>query len=220
MLIISFEQLTFLLYNFLMIPKRIVAIGSSSLYGRVDPEGGGYVGRLRKWHENNGVHNAVFNLGIGGDTTTCILKRLSAEASIRKPDLILFTTGLNDTRRIGQKDAPVTTPLAQFQKNVQGIIQESKKFAEIVVMGVYPIDDTRTQPLVETNFFYLMTDAKQYEQETREICRVKNIPYLNIWDTWMKTDYKPWLYADGLHANSLGHEQIFEVLKRFLISHF
>lgn len=203
-----------------MIPKRIVAIGSSSLYGRVDPEGGGYIGRLRKWHESNGVHNAVFNLGIGGDTTADMLKRLIPEASVRRPDLILLTTGLNDTRRTGQKNAAVTTTLPQFRTNVQKLIKTVKTLSPVVVISVYPIDDTHTQPLIETNFFYLMTDATQYEQATRDICHEKNIAYLNIWDVWMKEDYKRWLFEDGLHANALGHQQIFEDLKKFLISHF
>jgi len=51
-----------------MIPRRIVVIGGSTVHGQGDPERGGFVSRLRQWHETSNVEsNRVFNLGIGGD---------------------------------------------------------------------------------------------------------------------------------------------------------
>jgi len=39
---------------------------------------------------------------------------------------------------------------------------------------------------------------------------------LNFFDKWIETEYENWL-EDGLHANSDGHEKIFQEVKVFLI---
>src|SRR3989344_1664180 len=70
-----------------MIPKRIAAIGASYCEGKVDPEGGGFVGRLRSWHESFIQDNHVFNLGISGDTTSDMLKRLEKEMKVPYVDV-------------------------------------------------------------------------------------------------------------------------------------
>lgn len=201
-----------------MLPKTIVAIGTSTLYGRVDPQGGGYIGRLRRWHEKNDPHNAVFNLGISGETTDEILERLIPECKIRKPDLIILTSGSNDTRRIGSKNNPVTTSIQQFKKNVNLMIEQAKSLAPIMMTSIYPINEKQTVPLKywhETHY-YLLQDAIIYAQAARDICNNRHIPYLDIFNQWMKKDYYDLLFEDGLHANSKGHEMIFQQLKKFL----
>ena len=199
-----------------MVPKRIVVIGSSSAEGKVDPEFGGFAGRLRAWHESISPHNHVFNLAISGDTTAGMLKRLVIESKPRSPDLILIQHGLNDTLRRGNKSAPNNIPIAQFKNNVVELIQQAKILAKVAVISVYPIDDSRTSPVSWDNIYYLLADAKIYTQAAKEICQKTEIPYLDIFNQWIKTDYEKYLYEDGLHTNSLGHKIIFEELKKFL----
>ncbi|HSW88796.1 MAG TPA: GDSL-type esterase/lipase family protein [Candidatus Saccharimonadales bacterium] len=203
-----------------MLPKKIVAIGSSTLFGRVDPQGGGYIGRLRSWHEENDPHNAVFNLGISGETTADMLKRLVSEAIIRNPNLIILTSGSNDTRRIGSKNSPVNTSLEQFRKNINEMIRQAKQIAPIVFVSIYPINESNTAPLRywHDTYYYLLQDAIEYAQAVKEICNDNNIPYLDIFNKWLKEDYFEYLFEDGLHANAKGHEIIFNSLKLFLQS--
>ncbi len=200
-----------------MIPNRVVAIGSSSLFGVGDSDGGGFIGRLKKWHEGIDIRNSVYNLGIPGDTTTGMLKRFS-EVSIRKPNLILISSGLNDTRRIGKKNAPNTTPLPAFRNNIKALISEAREIADLVFISVYPIDEERTAPLTywKKEYYYLFNDAKEYEAATKEICKQSNIAYVDNFSEWMAGDYKNWLFEDGLHANAQGHEKIFQGLKQRL----
>lgn len=202
-----------------MLPRNIVAIGSSSLFGLVDPKHGGYIGRLKTWYETNDINNKVYNLGISGDTTTGILKRLLNEVSPRKPDLILITTGLNDTRRVRLKESPSTIPIKQFEQNLKLLISEGSKIAKVAFVGVYPIDDSKTTPLSfwKKNYYYLMLDAIAYEKITSSVCKSENIPYLDIFKEWLKQDYTNLLFEDDLHANELGHEKIFQSLKQFLL---
>src|SRR3990167_1583544 len=117
-----------------MVPKRIVAIGASTVYGRVDVEGGGWVGRLRRWHEQQDAKNAVFNLGIGGDATAGFLARMKTEVPVRKPDLILFSGGMNDAKRVGSREAPVASHLPQFQQNIKDIIKTGRQIADLIVI--------------------------------------------------------------------------------------
>ena len=126
-----------------MTPTRIIVIGASSVQGRIDPESGGWTGRLRKWHESNTRHNAVYNLGIGGNTTEDLLGRLKSECKARLPDLIIFSLGLNDARRIGSPKAPNDVSPEKFQANIKKLIKISKKITDVVFVGVYPINDKK-----------------------------------------------------------------------------
>lgn len=61
--------------------KRIVVIGASSCLGQVDPEFGGWAGRLRQWFESQNEFNLLYNLGISADTSSGVALRLLAEAT-------------------------------------------------------------------------------------------------------------------------------------------
>lgn len=203
-----------------MVPRRIVAIGASTVYGRVDVEGSGWVGRLRRWHEQQHPQNAVFNLGIGGDTTAGFLARMKTEVPVRKPDLILFSGGMNDAKRIGSRNAPVTSPLPQFEENIREIIKVGKQLADLTVVSFGPKDESRTTPVSWAENYYLNADAERYAQATKEICETEKVPYLDIFNDWLKTDYMPLLADDGLHPNSAGHQKIFESVRDFLIEKY
>ncbi len=205
-----------------MPPKNIVVIGASSVFGRIDPKGGGFVGRLKTWHENNEPnYNAVYNLGISGDTTTGMLSRLLPEAGARNPDLMILSLGTNDASRIGSLTSPHATTLNEFERKVKKLIQQSQSLTmNVLIVSAYPIDDTKTVPLFNSNKYYLMSDIKIYIKKTQEICEQNGILYLDLFNALITTDYKKLLYKDGLHMNAQGHQFIFEQLKNFLMSKY
>ncbi|MBI4097299.1 MAG: hypothetical protein HY428_02700 [Candidatus Levybacteria bacterium] len=84
--------------------------------------------------------------------------------------------------------------------------------------GVYPIDESKTAPLTywKKGYFYLMNDATELENSVKDVCKSENVPYFDIWSEWMKEDYRQWLFEDGLHANAVGHQRIFDKLRDFL----
>lgn len=204
-----------------MLPKRIIAIGASSVFGRIDPSGGGFIGRLKAWHEmQEPNYNAVFNLGISGDNTNGMLTRLIPEAKVRNPDLIIFSLGSNDASRKGSVHSSNNTSINDFKNNVVGLIKKGKSISKdknLVFVSAYPINDVLTMPLMQTSSYYLMKDLIVYTGETEAICKDNNVPYLNIFDMFIKEDYKKFLYQDGLHCNTLGHKKIFDELKKFLL---
>jgi len=203
-----------------MKPQKIVALGASDFFGVGDPEGGGYIGRFKKWYEMQDVHHFVYNLGIPAETSEQMLKRLIAEATPRKPDLLILTGGSNDTRRIGSKDTSVLTSIETYKENVIKLIEQGQTLAQIIFISIHPFDESRTAPFIywNKNNYYLLKDSIEYVQAAKEICEKKDIPYLDIFNWWIQENYFQWLHEDGQHANAVGHQLIFEKLKDLFLS--
>lgn len=201
-----------------MIPKRIVAIGTSAFFGYGDASGkGGYIGRLKEWHEKTDKNNAVFNLGISGktvgETTAQLLERLKKEVAPRQPDLILLTTGINDVRRHGEKDALCAVSENEFKENVHQLIHNAKEIVpQIVMIGVIPTKDKHDS----LDNYLLAEDIARYAAFTKIICQEENIPYIDIYQEWRQEDYQQFLFQDAVHANEKGYEKIFQQVKDFL----
>ena len=204
-----------------MLPKRIILIGASVVFGRVDPEHGGFAGRLKKWHEKKFTPNAVFNLGISSETSTMLLKRLRPEANVRKPDLIIISVGLNDVKTEKSPKNSLQTPLDKFSQNIKKIIRQSKKICDVIFISITPIDEKKTTPLTyQKNSYLFLEDVKKYADITKNICIKERIPHLDVMSKWLSINYKNLLFKDGIHPNSLGHEDIFHKLKKFLENHY
>lgn len=197
--------------------KRIVVIGASSCLGQVDPELGGWAGRLRQWFERQHPHNLLYNLGISADSSTEVVQRLSSEAALRNPGLIIVQIGINDIWREGSPQSTTRTPPNRFRENIIRIINDAKSLGDVLVVSIFPIDETKTTPVSWVNRYYLLEDAKQYSQTTKEICQETGTPYLDIFREWLKGDYKRYVAQDGLHANSQGHQYTFEAVKAHLL---
>ncbi len=200
-----------------MFPKVITILGASSVFGKIDPKGG-FVGRFKLWHESKDIeYNSVYNLGIPGDNTKGMSKRASQEIQARKPDLVIFSLGSNDAARNGKINGKLTVDLQAFKKNVNKLIDIGQKStSKVVFISAYPIIDSKTHPFRDTDKYYSMSDLSLYVEETKKICQAKKVPYLDIFSLFLSQDYKKYIFKDGLHCNSQGHQLIFQELKKFL----
>lgn len=205
-----------------MLPRKIVAIGASDFFGMGDDGNGGFIGRLKKWHEQQSDRNFLYNLGVRGETTNHLLRRLTAESLPRKPDLLILTAGSNDIRRVGSKDSSMKVSDDVFQANVLAMIKQGKALCEVVFVGTHPFDETRTTPFAYWNKqnYYLLEDQKRHEEIVSKICKQEGVPCLDLFTSWLPQDYFKWLHEDGQHANSMGHDVIFGQLKEFLVTIF
>lgn len=78
--------------------RRICVFGASTTWGAWDTERGGWVNRLRLFIENEMDRKfQVYNMGVSGDTTDDLVKRFELEAKVRKPEIIIFVIGSNDS---------------------------------------------------------------------------------------------------------------------------
>ena len=64
--------------------------------------------------------------------------------------------------------------------------------------------------------YYTNENIQEYNNVVKSICEENNLSFIEIFDNWMKSDYKN-LLEDGLHPNSKGHKKIFETVNDFLI---
>ena len=79
--------------------ESICIFGDSIVWGAADTEKQGWVNRLAIYCSNNLDYNCfIYNLGIPGETTTGLLKRLELESSARMPTKIVIAIGTNDAR--------------------------------------------------------------------------------------------------------------------------
>ncbi|QDU59423.1 GDSL-like Lipase/Acylhydrolase [Planctomycetes bacterium Pan216] len=200
-----------------MHPRRIAVFGSSTIYGTADTEMGGFVNRLKLWHEANDEKNRVFGLGIWGERTPELLERIVPEARTRKPHLLLIYPGYNDCHRRDAPDGPIATSPEVFADLMRELLTKAQSVAPAVVMTAYPFDESRTRPYRYTNAYYCLDDARRYMAILVEVAESLGVKVLDFFGMFRETDMTPLLSSDGLHGNAACHQRLFELTKRFLV---
>lgn len=196
--------------------KRIVGFGASTIYGYGD-SAGGFLERIKRWHQSQGDRNFVYNIGIFGDTLTGMAERFSKEVPQRKPNLIIVYAGYNEIRRVSSPDQEMLVALDQQMAKLRQILKSAKAICETLVINGFPFDQTKTTPFVNTDSYYLLADAELYCQQVIETAKVENCLSIDLFSAWSKLDYQRLLYQDGLHANDLGHQNIFELAQAKIV---
>ncbi|MBL7160531.1 MAG: hypothetical protein ISS93_01630 [Candidatus Aenigmarchaeota archaeon] len=194
---------------------QMLIYGASITYGKCDPSGG-WAERLRKHVDENAKNideNSIFNLGISGDTSEDLLKRMEFETKQRLNDgekpILIISIGINDSQFLHDENKLRTKP-DKFRKNIRNLIQIARKFSsEIVFVGLLQVDEARTDPIPwNMNKSYKNEYVEQYNEIIKEVCKETNTYFV---DVLMLLEPKS-LY-DGLHPTSEGHQRIFEVVR-------
>jgi lysophospholipase L1-like esterase len=196
--------------------KRIVAVGDSLIYGYGDPEGGGWVERLRRrWLQPETPGHALYNLGVRGDCVQRVSQRLHHEFSNRgelrnrTPDQVILSVGVNDSARVGKPDGrPYTDPEA-FQRHMATLLDQAQALGPVLFVGMVPVAPER-MPFAEV-LFYDPAHQRRYRDLTAQACGDRRIPYLDVLDLWLGRGEGWWrsrLSSDGLHPNVAGYEAL------------
>ena len=203
---------------------QILVFGASITQGLWDKEGG-WANRLRKYLDSLYLSGKlkedwdVFNLGIVGNTTKDLLRRIEFETKQRILSgnaLTIISIGLNDSQWINDKKIHRVPP-QNFKQNIIKIFQIAKKYTKnVVFLGLTPIDESKVDPIPwAPERSYKNKLIKQYNQLVEHICKESNVSFLDIFNKWMKIDYKKLLY-DGVHPTAAGHKLIYTAIKNFL----
>ena len=203
-----------------MIPKKIIAFGSSSVNGRGDLINGGFARLLRAWHEQKDSKNLFYNLGVAGDTTTGMLKRFLPEAAYRKPDLTILYTGINDASRVGGEEGSCLIEVDRYRKNIFDLVYQAKCLGDVIFTSAFPLDEDQVQPWQNTQYYYYKKDVDLYVDVAREVCLEHSVDYLPIYEDWQNRFSPKDISADGLHANTMAHEMLFRDLKDMITSKY
>lgn len=141
------------------VPLKLVALGDSLVYGFGDPEGGGWVERLRRqWMYPDNTGHILYNLGVRGDTVTQVARRLESEFRYRGelrhrvPDRIILSVGVNDSARLARSSGRYFTPFPQFQTQLAELLDRASQLCPVLFIGMVPVHEA-AMPFLET-FFY------------------------------------------------------------------
>ncbi|MEH2115762.1 GDSL-type esterase/lipase family protein [Nostoc sp.] len=199
-------------------PMKIVALGDSLIYGFGDPEKGGWIEQLRRWWMlPDSAGHILYNLGVRGDRTQQVAQRLEVEfrhrgeLRNRVPDLIILSVGVNDSARLARPDGRSYTDFTVFEKEIASLLDLAQQLCPVLFVGMVPVDETK-MPFLDC-FYYNHADQYRYKEATRIACNKRQIPYLDIFEQWMKRG-ETWrlkrLSEDGLHPNTLGYQALLE----------
>lgn len=199
---------------------RVLVFGDSITYGAWDTQAG-WVERIKRTAHEQTVQSEgknkvqVINLGIGGDTSTKILKRMPAEIEARYsanwPFVFVITFGANDERSI---DGKIETPMDQFEANVQDIISLAKSHSDkILFLGIPPIG----KPVVEfKGHEYSDQRVKEYEEHLRAIVEGAGLLFVPIRPVFEQVGLDSLYTYDRIHPNDKGHQLIANIVQPVL----
>ena len=203
-----------------LIPKKLIALGDSGVFGWGDPLEGGWCERLRRhWMELPGGP-VLYNLGVRGDGLERLSARLEREVACRgelrrqQPQGILLGVGLNDCARVGRRDGRQQLDPEGFLFGLEQLLPLAQRLAPVFVVGLSPVNE-EAMPYAEV-LWYQLDDIHRYERLLEEACLEADVPFLPLLESLLAdTDWPLWLSSDGLHLNSDGHRQVYERLRRW-----
>ncbi|MCK5491238.1 MAG: NUDIX domain-containing protein [Candidatus Pacebacteria bacterium] len=192
--------------------KKIICVfGDSVLWGWGLPFRVGWVNLFRNYIEDkSNFEMNLYDLGIDAETTDGILERFDIEAEARKPDMVIFATGINDSAYRKIKDYPLTT-IDDFEKNIYVLIKKARRFTkEIVFVGLCLGNERLTMPLPasKTGKCFTKENAIIYNEIIKKCCFNENVLFVDIIEKLKNNDF-----YEGLHPTKKGHEKIFKAVK-------
>ena len=184
---------------------NIGAWGDSLTYGSGDTEALGWVGRLRKVLPTDDYHQ-LYNFGIGGETTSDLLKRFSIELQAIKPQKILLQIGINDSRFPAGSNAN-NVSIADFTANLELLITQAKEVtSDLTLIGLIKVDN---QLRLGHGIRYL-NEIEKYDAVINYVALAHYLPFVSMIDVIdPSTDL-----SDGLHPNTQGYQKMFERVEK------
>lgn len=192
---------------------RILCFGDSIIYGAWDTSGG-WVDMLRrhfhKKYMEDGTKTQVFNLGIGGELSSGLLKRIENEIEARNnPNwklLIVISTGANDSRAKRTPDN-YEGDVETYRKNLERIIKISQKYtSKIVCVGLHAVNEK----LSFKDFYYNNKRFVIFDDTGKKLCESMKIDWVEIHNEMRACKNSEELFYDMIHPNDKGHQWIFE----------
>lgn len=159
-------------------------------------------------------NNKTINSGISGDETTDLLERINDDLYIYNPSKVFLLIGINDLDHgVDKKEI-----LKNIQKIINGI-KVNRKYAEIYVESVYPINQ---ELLIEDDYGFnedlSNDDIKEFNEKIKELCEKSNVTYIDIYSELVDEDgnLNEEYTKEGLHLNDLGYLKVTEILNKYI----
>lgn len=190
--------------------------GDSITYGEYDGVFGGWVDilkryALQKFHEGNGDELILFNLGIGGETTEGLLKRIPHELKARNSadgNIVFLSYGAND---LAVKDGQQIVNPEQFRNNIKEAVTHARQFSnEIYLVSILPFSQKIDGVAVSSGKKRINEDVVVYNQILKDIAAEDSLIYIDFYSAFLE-DKEILLSADGVHPNEKGYGMMAEI---------
>ncbi|RXM38463.1 peptidase [Chryseobacterium sp. CH21] len=190
--------------------------GDSITYGEYDGVFGGWVDilkryALQKFHEGNGDELILFNLGIGGETTEGLLKRIPHELNARNSadgNIVFLSYGAND---LAVKDGEQIVNPEKFKNNIKEAVAHARQFSnEIYVVSILPFSQKIDGVVVSSGKKRINEDVVVYNQILKDVAVDDSLTYIDFYSAFLD-DKEILLSTDGVHPNEKGYGMMAEI---------
>ena len=190
--------------------------GDSITYGEYDGVFGGWVDilkryALQKYNEGNTNELILFNLGIGGETTEGLVKRIPYEMKARNSadgNIVFLGYGAND---LAVKEGNQMVNPEQFKTNILATIQDAKLYSKnIYLISILPISEKIDGKISPTGKLRTNQEVLIYNQILRNIATENSLHYIDFHSAFLK-DKEILLSEDGVHPNEKGYGLMAEI---------
>ncbi|MDR0229811.1 MAG: SGNH/GDSL hydrolase family protein [Flavobacteriaceae bacterium] len=198
--------------------------GDSITFGEYDGVHGGWVDALKRYSYdkfyNEGKNEVnVYNLGIGGESTEGLLKRLKIEIEARTTigtNLVFFFYGAND---LVVRNGLNTMEVEQFATNLKEAIAIAHGIgAEVCLISVLPIADAVEGIASSTGKVRTTDRILLFNEKGKAIAKECKVDYVDLYNDFWKCK-EEWLSRDGVHPNEKGYAWISEKMKVYIDRH-
>ncbi|MGA9762096.1 MAG: SGNH/GDSL hydrolase family protein [Gaiellaceae bacterium] len=179
----------------------LCVFGDSIAVGSDDREAGGWVARLRlDWNRREKI--SIYNLGVDGDRTEQLLRRLAGEAAARNASVIVIAIGANDLGWHGTEG----TDVALFRERYDGILTQAERFTRrILVLELLNVDEQNESHGVRNE------QVKAFNVIIEQLARTHGAELLGLYGLLSSQDF-----VDGLHPGAPGHAKLAPLVGREL----
>ncbi len=190
--------------------------GDSITYGEYDGVFGGWVDILKRFalqKYNEGSDELIlFNLGIGGETTDGLVKRIPYEMAARNAadgNIIFIGYGAND---LAVKEGNYIVTPEQFQANILTAVQLAKQYAQdIYLISILPISQSIDGVVAASGKLRTNDEILIYNQILKNIAAENSLYYVDFHSAFLD-DKEVLLSADGVHPNEKGYGMMAEIV--------
>jgi len=189
--------------------------GDSITYGEYDGVFGGWVDilkryALQKFHEGSD-ELILFNLGIGGESTEGLLKRMPHELSARNAadgNIVFIGYGAND---LAVKDGEQIVDPEKFRNNIKTAVEYAKQFSsDIYLVSILPFSQKVDGVVAASGKLRINEDVIRYNQILQHIATENSLIYIDFYTAFLE-DREILLFEDGVHPNEKGYGMMAEI---------
>ncbi|MGB7323772.1 MAG: sulfatase-like hydrolase/transferase [Rubripirellula sp.] len=144
------------------------------------------------------------NAGVGGNSTSQALRRMSTDVLEHKPDVVVIFFGTNDLRVDSQR---VHVPVLEYRANLEAMIDACQTArAEVVLCTLPPIDPEPFFTRHDRELFDaaggLSVLVKNYQQAAIDVATDRDVSLVDLQS--LLVDQPQWISSDGVHPSDEG----------------